>query len=323
VSAAPAWRSRITASGEAAPTELKANAKNWRIRPKAQQQAMASVLSEVGWVQQLVVNRTSGNLIDGHLRLELALARGEPAIPVIYVELSDAEEGLILATLDPLAAMAETDQAKLIALLAGVTISQADLAALVKGMAGRPLGAPSPDSVPDVPDEPYVQPGELWLLGEHRLLCGDATSADDVSRLLDGAEPRLLVTDPPYGVKLDPTWRDGVYNDRIGGKNIDAAKPYMMVARKMSGDGDGYRRSGGHQNVTLSGDTIADWSAVYALVPSLEVAYVWHAGLHAAAVAQGLLDIGFEIRGQIIWSKTQFAMSRGPITGSTSPAGMP
>ena len=139
---------------------------------------MASVLGEVGWVQQLVVNRTSGNLIDGHLRLELALARGESSIPVVYVELSDAEEALILATLDPLAAMAETDQTKLLEQLAGVTISQADLAALVKGMAGRPLGAPSADSVPDVPDEPYVQPGELWRLGEHRLLCGDATEPD-------------------------------------------------------------------------------------------------------------------------------------------------
>lgn len=57
------------------------------------------------------------------------------------------------------------------------------------------------------------EPGDLWVLGDHRLLCGDATDPDDVVRLLDGAEPTLLATDPPYGVALDPTWRDGVYNE--------------------------------------------------------------------------------------------------------------
>ena len=124
------------------------------------------------------------------------------------------------------------------------------------------------------------------------MLCGDATNPDDVARLLDGAEPRLLATDPPYGVSLDPTWRDHLYN-ALG----PAEKPYMRIE--------------GHQNTTLSGDTRVDWSAAYALVPSLEVGYVWHAGVHAAAVAEGLLRIGFEIASQVIWDKGLFAMSRG------------
>ena len=125
--------------------------------------------------------------------------------------------------------------------------------------------------MPAVPDEAevYVQPGELWLLGDHRLLCGDATDPAAVARLLDGAEPTLLATDPPYGVSLDPTWRDGVYN-ALG----PAEQPYM--------------RTTGHRNTTLSGDTRVDWSDAFALVPSLTVGYVWHAGVHAAEVAEGL-----------------------------------
>jgi DNA modification methylase len=149
-----------------------------------------------------------------------------------------------------------------------------------------------PDAVPDVPAEPYVKPGELWRLGDHRLFVGDATNAQDVARLLDGAEPRLLATDPPYGVSLDPTWRDKLYNG-LG----PAEQPYMRIE--------------GHQNTTLSGDTRVDWSEAYALVHSLEVGYVWHAGVHAGEVAAGLLAIGFEIASQVIWDKGLFAMSRG------------
>jgi len=291
---AAAWRSRIVGQGDEDPSQLLANPKNWRTHPKGQQDAMGSVLDDVGWVQQVLINRTTGHIVDGHLRVELAVRRKEASVPVLYVELTEAEEALVLASLDPLASMAATDAAKLAELLAEVTITSGDLEQhLVSFLADKRRGGQTdPDDIPEVTDEPYVQPGELWLLGEHRLLCGDATKPEDVARLLDGATPRLLVTDPPYGVKLDPTWRDGVYN-KLG----PGALPYMSV---------------GHENRTLSGDTVVDWSPVYALVPSLEVAYVWHAGVHASAVAQGLEALGFVIRSQIMWAaKTHFAMSRG------------
>ena len=101
-----------------------ANPRNWRIHPKGQQDALGSVLDEVGWVQQVLVNRTTGNVVDGHLRVELAISRDEPAVPVLYVELSEDEEALVLASLDPLSAMAATDEDKLRELLAGVTTEE-------------------------------------------------------------------------------------------------------------------------------------------------------------------------------------------------------
>jgi hypothetical protein len=96
VAAAPtsAWRNRITGSGQEAPDQLLANPANWRIHPKAQQDALAGALDQVGWVQQVLVNRRTGFVVDGHTRFALALRRGEPTVPVLYVDLDPAEEAL-------------------------------------------------------------------------------------------------------------------------------------------------------------------------------------------------------------------------------------
>ncbi len=289
--AAPAWRNRITGSGTEDPSQLLANPANWRTHPAAQRNALRGSLDTVGWVQQILVNTVTGHVVDGHARVEEALSRGEPTVPVLYVELSPEEEALVLATLDPIGAMADRDHAKLEALLAEVSVDDAGLRRLLAQLGGPNKGLTDPDAIPETPVEPYVKSGDLYQLGDHRLLCGDATKPEDVARLLDGAEPILLATDPPYGVSLDPTWRDGVYN-ALG----PAERPYMRIE--------------GHRNTTLSGDTRIDWSDAFALVPSLAVGYVWHAGVHAGAVAEGLERIGFEIVAQVIWDKGLFAMGR-------------
>jgi DNA modification methylase len=122
--------------------------------------------------------------------------------------------------------------------------------------------------------------GELFILGHHRLLCGDATSAGDITRLLEGATPLVMITDPPYGVAYDPAWRHRV-------------NPQQRTA------------VGRVQN-----DDRASWSAAWQLFPG-RVAYVWHAGLKAAVVATDLETAGFTLRSQIIWVKQHFALSRG------------
>jgi hypothetical protein len=156
-SAAP-WANRIVAHGEEAPEDLLPNPANWRAHGAAQQSALSSVLGEVGLVQSVIVNRTTGHLVDGHLRVELAKAEGQPTVPVVYVELSGDEERLILASLDPIGAMASADREKLSALLATIERKDAVMQALLERIAREervtlPVidGFTDPDSVPEPP----------------------------------------------------------------------------------------------------------------------------------------------------------------------------
>jgi hypothetical protein len=113
----PAYRDRIVGMDKVPPEELLANPFNFRIHPRFQQEALDGVLNEVGWVQNVVVNKATGHVVDGHLRVSLALRREEPFVPVVYVDLTEAEERLVLAALDPVAGLAVTDGAKLRELL--------------------------------------------------------------------------------------------------------------------------------------------------------------------------------------------------------------
>jgi DNA modification methylase len=252
------------------------------------------VLGEVGWVNEILVNKQTGHVVNGHARIALAIERHEATVPVTYVDLSGDEERTVLATLDPLGAMATTDLAKLEELLAAATPSDERIASMLGDLAARhglaSLGLGDPDAVVEPPEPAalYVQPGERWRLGDQTLLVGDATNPVDVARLLGSAEPHLLVTDPPYGVDLDLGWRD-----------------------KAAGRERGGNRAPDHATTSLTGDDRVDWSAAFELVPSLRVAYVWHAAVHGAEVAAGLNRIGFEIVGQVIWDKGLFVLSRG------------
>jgi hypothetical protein len=129
------WRNRITGQGEEAPDQLLANPLNWRLHPAAQQEALVAALDEVGWIQQVVVNRVTGHLVDGHLRVILALRRDESTVPVLYVELDPTEEALVLATLDPIAALAGADKEQLEALLGMIQTEEPALHALLADLA--------------------------------------------------------------------------------------------------------------------------------------------------------------------------------------------
>ena len=145
------------------------------------------------------------------------------------------------------------------------------------------------DHAPLAPASPLSRVGDLWLCGDHRVLCGDATRPDDVARLLGERQPILLVTDPPYGVELDSEWRD-----RAGWNGCGRAEaPYIK------------HRTAGHTETAISGDTRADWSEAFERVPILHVAYVWHASKFTNEVLNGLLRIGFLYPQQIIWNKTR------------------
>ena len=217
-----AWRTRITHSGKLAVREALANPLNFRLHPSHQRQALEASLDRVGWVQQVVVNTKTGNMIDGHLRLALAEQRGESELPCLYVDLSEDEERLVLASLDPIAAMATADRAKLQELLTSLESEDETVRGLLESIARQEhielpamAGLVDPDEVPEPPVEPVSKAGDLWLCGDHRLLCGDSTKADDVGRLMAAERASLMVTDPPYLVDYDggnhpQTWgKDG------------------------------------------------------------------------------------------------------------------
>ena len=150
------------------------------------------------------------------------------------------------------------------------------------------------DEVPPVPATPTSQLGDLWICGPHRVLCGDCTNAEDVTRLLGDNKPLLMVTDPPYGIELDSEWRD-----KAGLNGCGAAEPSYMK-----------KRTAGHESTTISGDTRADWSEAFELVPSIQSAYVWHASKFTREVLDGLLRIGFLHHQQIIWDKGRTVLTR-------------
>lgn len=217
MTAAAPWRNRIVGSGEEAPEQLLANPLNWRVHPGDQRDALRGSLSTVGWVQQVLVNQTTGHVVDGHARIEEAITRGEAKVPVLYVDLSEEEEAQVLATLDPITGMAIRDEAKLEELLGLISVDDEGLRKLLGTLAGEnPVtGQTDPDDIPEPGEAPYVQRGEVYQLGPHRVMCGDATVGDDVTRLWGAEGPcDLLWTDPPYGVDYE-----GKTKDRLRLKN--------------------------------------------------------------------------------------------------------
>jgi len=185
--------------------ELRPHPKNWRTHPKRQQEALRGVLAEIGYADALLARQTPEGLqlIDGHLRAETT---PEQEVPVLVLDLDEKEAEKLLVSLDPLAAMAGQDDDILRELLSGIETQSEALKDLWSGLA-VPLpgeGLTDPDAVPEPPETPVTRPGDLWILGEHRLLCGDSSKAEDVDRLLAGAPVHLVNTDPPYNVKVEP-----------------------------------------------------------------------------------------------------------------------
>lgn len=274
-------RQRIKELRWVKPADLAPDPRNWRRHPPQQVQQLRQMLESVGIVDAAIARETDDGLmlIDGHLRRDVI----EAEIPVLVVDLDEEEAGQVLATLDPLAGMATTDSGALQELIAQAS-APVDWDALFPDVdfdLSNVLPA-DPDETPEVPSEPVSRRGDVWQLGRHRLMCGDSTDEGDVQLLLDGAKPRLMVTDPPYGVNYDASWR-----------NENLAYAAIRVG-KVSGDDDPRK-----------------WAeALDAYTP--EVLYAWSPpGDQAIAFGEEIMGRRLQIRGQIIWTKQTFVISRG------------
>jgi DNA modification methylase len=267
---------------------------NPRVHSSEQVAQIAASIREFGFTNPILIS-PDGSIIAGEGRYRAATLLGLEKVPIIVLaHLSEVQRRALAIADNQLALNSRWDEEKLrehlIALqndnfdLSVVGFDDVELAQLLADQ--NAAGRAEEDDVPAIPIEPVTRPGDLWILNSgkcrHRLLCGDATREPDTARLLDGQHvPILMVTDPPYGVALEPEWREAAGLNRR-------------------------TRQGGQ----ILNDHGVDWSAAWALFPG-DVAYIWHAGIHAAPVAIELERFGFEIRSQIIWSKQHFVISRG------------
>jgi DNA modification methylase len=270
---------------------LKPYERNARTHSDAQIDQIAASIREWGWTMPILATK-EGRVIAGHGRLVAAQRLGLASVPVMVAEgWTDAQVRAYTLADNRLALNAGWDTEILAVELDDLRDLGVDLLALgfeqqeLNDLIGTPNTGVDPDETPPTPENPTSMVGDLWICGRHRVICGDATSAMDVGRLLAGVKPLLMVTDPPYGVEYDPNWRNEA--DRANGK------PYGASAVGK-----------------VANDDRADWREAWSLFPG-DVAYVWHAGNKAHIVADSLLASGFEIRAQVIWAKHRMVISRG------------
>lgn len=182
------WKNRIIESREMAINEIVPNPRNWRTHPQIQEDALAGSMDEIGYLKRITFNQRTGHLIDGHLRLKLALKRNEKTVPVDIVDLSQSEEDKALLLLDPITGMAEANKDLLAELMREVVTDSPGIKKLIGDLATKNkimLGGSQEDNYqPPAAIETEIQRGEIFQLGKHRIMCGDSTSSEDVTMLL-------------------------------------------------------------------------------------------------------------------------------------------
>src|SRR5271155_888037 len=264
-------------------------ATNPRLHTEADLGKIVASILKWGWTMPVLVDER-GELISGHARVGAAMILELKSIPVIVSKGWSEEEKRAYRLADnQLAARASWDPDLLRDELRALDFADFDLGligfepdqleTILAGLGSS--GLTDPDSVPEVPDRPVTRPGDIWSLGDHRIVCGDSTSTADVGSVLAGSQPHLMIADPPYGVGYDPGWRA---RRGLGAGNLAQGK--------------------------VLNDDRADWREAYALFPG-DVAYVWHGALHGDVVAAGLAACGLQLRAQIIWAKQHFTLGRG------------
>ena len=292
------WRERLMEVRQMRAGDVLPHPLNPKIHPPSQNEALTGLLEDVGKCDILKAyhsEREGGKLVffDGHARQGL---KPDEVWNIGIYDVTDDEADKLLLTFDPIAQEAQASAAKMEMLLHRTSGGNAAVMEFLAKQAEKhgivpPMGSGGGNDEPsdaepqigraaELNEKWKVKSGDLWLIGEHRLLCGDSTKAEDVARVLGGAKPNLMITDPPYGVEYDANWRNEALQD-------------------------GNRAIG-----KVSNDDKADWTEAWKLFKG-NVIYCWHAGLHASKVESSLLAAGFNLRCQIIWSKKHFVIGRG------------
>lgn len=260
---------------------------NARTHSEEQIKQIASSIKEFGFLSPIVTDGENG-ILAGHGRVLAAQLLGLKFVPTVEAShLSKSQRRAFILADNKLALNAGWDFDQLrdeIQFLQDesfdISVTGFSESELSELLCDQTSGLTDPDEIPDPPEHPVARMGDIFILGNHRLACGDSTNPETVSKLLAGVIPNLMVTDPPYGVEYDASWR----------------KTYKPGADYAVGK--------------VLNDDRADWGDAFALFRG-SVAYVWHGALHAGVVEKSLVDAGFEIRSQIIWVKPRLVLGRG------------
>jgi DNA modification methylase len=284
---APAWPADAVERRSVG--DLVPYARNARTHSEAQVAQIAASIREWGWTIPVLIDE-DGMLIAGHGRVMAARTLGITEVPVMVARgWTEAQKRAYILADNKLALNAGWDVEMLRVELTDLRDMGADLELV--GFDDDELGVilseateglTDPDETPEPPVNPVAVLGDVWIMGKHRIVCGSSTDADTVAKVLNGVSPHLMVTDPPYGVEYDATWRG-----KAGHASMGKIRTGVVLA-----------------------DDRPDWREAWALFPG-NIAYVWHGGLHSAVVAESLTASGFTLRAQIIWNKSVMAISRG------------
>jgi DNA modification methylase len=293
-------RDRIKELRRVRAKELVPNPKNWRRHPRVQAEALRGLLTEIGYADALLARQLPDGrlmLIDGHLRKDTT---PDAIVPVLVVDLDEREADKLLATLDPLAAMAESDSQRIKELLQTVQTENQAVEELLRRAAGErvwallhPRAEPlaQVDMAGELQKKWRTKPGQLWQVGEHRLLCGDSTKGDDVVRLMSGARAILFATDPPYAVGYTggshpQSWGNG------GSANSDRSPDI----ENSEGAGLELYRSFIETAINHAIARNAAW-------------YMWHASRRQMLLEAVWNQFGAFVHQQIIWVKTRAVLT--------------
>ncbi len=230
-------------------SELRTHPKNPRVHPDSAIEKLERSIKEFGWTNPILVS-ADGYILAGHARLKAAEKAGIKEVPVIYLPLEGAKAEAYLIADNRLQDETDWDLPKLKDLLQELDTGELDLE-----LTGFDMGeiedlmtqfhVPEEiieDEVPEPPEEPITKPGDLWILGRHRLLCGDATEIEDVKRLISDDHIDLFYTDPPYGIEIVSSSgkvgasnlaETGTYKQIIGDDTTESAQKSYEVAKKL------------------------------------------------------------------------------------------
>lgn len=290
-------RDRIKELRRVRAADLVPNPKNWRTHTRAQSDALKGILAEVGYADALLARELPDGrlmLIDGHLRAETT---PDQLVPVLILDVTEAEADKLLATLDPLAAMAGTNSDAVRALLASVRTDSDAVKALLERTAGVRAEV-TQDAIPALPVTPVARPGQLWQLGKHRLLCGDSTHPQDVARLMGEERAILFQTDPPYAVGY------------TGGSH-PATRANRGKANRNKDWSGRYREAAPSPDIESNSEIGRDFylrfitTAIERAIMLNAAWYCWHASARQAMLEAVWNEVGVFMHQQIIWVKSR------------------